>query len=90
MEHTRAENLRIIPKVGDSFLTNKRRPLLTIIEVHFLPYKQILCDAEFSIASLNYLCTKHKIKGSFAVEQGHAHPEVVNLSRTTAGHLWGS
>ena len=32
MEHTRPTILRITPKVGDSMLTNKRRPILTILE----------------------------------------------------------
>ena len=54
MEHTRAENLHIIPQVGDSFLTNKRRPLLTIIEVCSLTFvtrtQPNLC--------LNFICSK--------------------------------
>lgn len=32
MEHTRPQILRITPKVGDSMLTNRRRPILTILE----------------------------------------------------------
>jgi uncharacterized protein len=32
MEHSRAHMLKINPKVGDTMLTNKRRPLLTFIE----------------------------------------------------------
>ena len=32
MEHSRPQLLHIIPKVGDSLLTNKRRPILTIVE----------------------------------------------------------
>ena len=32
MEHTRPHILRITPKVGDSMLTNQRRPILTILE----------------------------------------------------------
>ena len=31
MEHTRASILRVIPKVGDVLLTNKRRPILTMV-----------------------------------------------------------
>jgi len=33
MEHTRAEKMQLIPKVGDSLLTNHRRAILTILEV---------------------------------------------------------
>lgn len=32
MEHTRSGIKRLIPVVGDSMLTNKRRPILTITE----------------------------------------------------------
>jgi uncharacterized protein YcgI (DUF1989 family) len=32
MEHTRASILRIIPKAGDRLVTNKRRPILTVLE----------------------------------------------------------
>jgi uncharacterized protein YcgI (DUF1989 family) len=32
MEHTRAALVRIIPKPGDVLVTNKRRPILTLIE----------------------------------------------------------
>lgn len=32
MEHTRAERLYLVPKKGDSLLTNQRRPILTILE----------------------------------------------------------
>lgn len=32
MEHTRATLSRIIPKVGDALVTNRRRPILTIVE----------------------------------------------------------
>ena len=32
MEHTRASLCSIIPKAGDTLITNKRRPILTIIE----------------------------------------------------------
>jgi uncharacterized protein YcgI (DUF1989 family) len=32
MEHTLPNLLRVIPRVGDSLLTNKRRPILTIVE----------------------------------------------------------
>lgn len=32
MEATRAFNLRLIPKVGDVLLTNRRRPILTLVE----------------------------------------------------------
>ncbi|KAK9806272.1 hypothetical protein WJX72_007984 [[Myrmecia] bisecta] len=32
MEHTRSAIRRLIPKVGDTLVTNKRRPILTIIE----------------------------------------------------------
>lgn len=32
MEHTRTGLGRILPKVGDALLTNKRRPILTIVE----------------------------------------------------------
>jgi uncharacterized protein YcgI (DUF1989 family) len=32
MEHSRAHILKIIPKVGDTMLTNKRRPILTFLE----------------------------------------------------------
>jgi hypothetical protein len=33
MEHTRSGIKRLIPIVGDSLLTNKRRPILTVTEV---------------------------------------------------------
>jgi uncharacterized protein len=32
MEHTRAHTLRISPRLGDSLRTNRRRPIMTIIE----------------------------------------------------------
>src|ERR1700678_1351480 len=32
MEHSRAGMLHIIPRVGDSLLTNHRRPILTLME----------------------------------------------------------
>ncbi|MCK6451419.1 MAG: urea carboxylase-associated family protein [Alphaproteobacteria bacterium] len=32
MEHTRASLLRVIPRVGDRLYTNKRRPILTLVE----------------------------------------------------------
>ena len=32
MEHSRAHILRIIPRVGDTMLTNQRRPILTLVE----------------------------------------------------------
>jgi len=32
MEHTRASIGRIIPAVGDTLITNKRRPILTVVE----------------------------------------------------------
>ena len=32
MEHTRSGLKRLIPRVGDSLLTNKRRPILTVVE----------------------------------------------------------
>jgi uncharacterized protein len=32
MAHTRAHTLHISPRVGDSLLTNRRRPILTIVE----------------------------------------------------------
>ncbi len=32
MEHTRASLLRVIPRTGDRLYTNKRRPILTLIE----------------------------------------------------------
>lgn len=32
MEHSRAHILRIIPQVGDTMLTNQRRPILTLVE----------------------------------------------------------
>ncbi|MBS0562512.1 MAG: urea carboxylase-associated family protein [Proteobacteria bacterium] len=32
MEHSRATHHHMIPKVGDAMLTNKRRPILTILE----------------------------------------------------------
>lgn len=32
MEHSRASILKIIPKVGDTMVTNQRRPILTVIE----------------------------------------------------------
>lgn len=32
MEHSRAHILRIIPQVGDTMLTNRRRPILTLVE----------------------------------------------------------
>ena len=33
MEHSRPQLLHIIPKVGDLLLTNKRRPILTIVKI---------------------------------------------------------
>jgi uncharacterized protein YcgI (DUF1989 family) len=32
MEHSRAGMLKLIPKVGDALLTNRRRPILTVLE----------------------------------------------------------
>lgn len=32
MEHSRAGILKVIPKVGDAMLTNRRRPILTFVE----------------------------------------------------------
>jgi len=32
MEHSRGAFMAIIPKLGDSFVTNKRRPILTVVE----------------------------------------------------------
>ncbi|MFA5120966.1 DUF1989 domain-containing protein [Zavarzinia sp.] len=32
MEHSRASMLKIIPGIGDSLVTNKRRPILTVME----------------------------------------------------------
>ena len=32
MEHSRAGHLHLIPKVGDALLTNRRRPILTLLE----------------------------------------------------------
>jgi uncharacterized protein YcgI (DUF1989 family) len=32
MEHSRAHMLHLIPRVGDSLLTNRRRPILTVME----------------------------------------------------------
>src|SRR3712207_4741705 len=32
MEHSRAGHLHVIPKVGDTLLTNRRRPILTLLE----------------------------------------------------------
>ncbi|HUI16408.1 MAG TPA: urea carboxylase-associated family protein [Alphaproteobacteria bacterium] len=32
MEHTRTHLLRLFPKSGDSFVTNRRRPILTLVE----------------------------------------------------------
>jgi len=32
MEHTRTRTLRAIPKVGDVFVTNRRRPILKLVE----------------------------------------------------------
>ena len=32
MEHSRASLLRLIPQVGDTFLSNRRRPMLTLTE----------------------------------------------------------
>jgi uncharacterized protein YcgI (DUF1989 family) len=32
MEHTHTALLRVIPRVGDAFVTNRRRPILTIVE----------------------------------------------------------
>jgi len=32
MEHTRASLLRVIPRAGDRLFTNKRRPILTLVE----------------------------------------------------------
>jgi hypothetical protein len=32
MEHTRTALVRVIPRVGDSLVTNRRRPILTIVE----------------------------------------------------------
>src|SRR5258708_38360477 len=32
MEHSRVGILKVIPKVGDVMLTNRRRPILTLVE----------------------------------------------------------
>jgi uncharacterized protein len=32
MEHTRAHTLRLVPRVGDILRTNRRRPILTLVE----------------------------------------------------------
>ena len=32
MEHSRPHSMHVIPKVGDVILTNKRRPILTLVE----------------------------------------------------------
>ena len=32
MEHTRASLLRVTPRVGDALMTNRRRPILTLVE----------------------------------------------------------
>ena len=32
MEHTRPGILKVIPRVGDALLTNRRRPILTVVE----------------------------------------------------------
>jgi uncharacterized protein YcgI (DUF1989 family) len=32
MEHSRASILRLVPHVGDTMLTNRRRPILTLVE----------------------------------------------------------
>ena len=32
MEHTRAHSLHIVPRVGDVLRTNRRRPILTLVE----------------------------------------------------------
>jgi len=32
MEHTRAHTLRLVPQVGDILRTNRRRPILTLVE----------------------------------------------------------
>jgi uncharacterized protein YcgI (DUF1989 family) len=32
MEHTRTHLLRLVPKVGDALVTNRRRPILTLVE----------------------------------------------------------
>ncbi len=32
MEHSRAFMLKIVPEIGDSLVTNKRRPILTVLE----------------------------------------------------------
>ena len=32
MEHSRAGMQRLIPMVGDTFVTNRRRPILTLVE----------------------------------------------------------
>jgi uncharacterized protein YcgI (DUF1989 family) len=32
MEHSRAAFRRVRPKIGDSFVTNHRRPILTVME----------------------------------------------------------
>src|SRR5215467_14434332 len=32
MEHTRAHTLRLVPRIGDIFRTNRRRAVLTLIE----------------------------------------------------------
>jgi len=32
MEHTRAHSLRLVPRVGDVLRTNRRRPILTLVE----------------------------------------------------------
>ena len=32
MEHTRAHTLRLVPRVGDILRTNRRRPIVTLVE----------------------------------------------------------
>lgn len=49
MEHTRAEKMQLIPKVGDSLLTNQRRAILTILEVQI--YNQLCAYAHRFIQS---------------------------------------
>jgi len=51
MEHTRSGIKKLIPVVGDSLLTNKRRPILTVTEVR-------LTSPTFGPA-----CTQHSLVG---------------------------
>lgn len=44
-EHTRVELSRLFPRVGEPFLTNRRRPILTFLEDHSPGHHDMLCAA---------------------------------------------